>query len=217
MTGTLRAWVLGLVVTAWVTLPSSAEVNEDRRYIEVEGSAFVSVEPDVLVWVVWIEARGPDPKRLREAFDQQVEALRDASDDADIDDADLTVGRPALTVEDDAVARRYVYRAKSVAVQRDVDELDDALEAWVESGLRFDVAARRTDEEQLRDGARRDAVASAHDKATAMAESLDARVGRPLRVTAVRDADGAGPPFLAGWKPGAIDIVERVVVRFELE
>ena len=216
---------------------ASAAAEPEMRYIAVTGTATISVPPDFVEWRVTLMDEGPDAAAIKEANDRRAEAIAELADDLRVDEADFQTG--SVSVErryrrdrdsNEQVFVGYRIQRKVVLLQRDLKAFDDFFAGVTRGGSSFRMSPRSTKEKELRWQARLDAVAVARKKAVAMAEVLDATVGRPLRVIAdeprrfdpmisneIRGLGETQPKPAGNYRPGEIDFSATVSARFELK
>lgn len=236
-----------LLVLVWVVgsgvFVAEADAAEEPPYIEVTGTASISVPPDFVEWRVKLMDEGPDAAAIKKANDYRAEAIAELADDLRVDEADFETGSVSVerryrwnTDSREQVFTGYRIQREVVLRQRDLEAFDDFLTGVTGGGNSFTMSPRSTKEKELRWQARLDAVAVARDKAVAMAGVLDATVGRPLRVSAVapfssaprfalssalsntaRSSDDVLPELVGDYRPGEIDFSATVSARFELK
>ena len=213
----------------------AAAAEEAPRTVSVQGEAEVRVVPDRAVVRLGAEARAPGLENARKRVDETAARLLALMDELDIDrDAVSTTGLQ-VRPEYDWRPERGEQQLKGYFVARqfeirldDLDKLGEVIDGSIKLGVNQATppelgSSRRA---ELRREALALAAEDARRNAQALAEALDAAVGRPVRVSASDAGQPRPVPMRARarasaaaadtFTPGEVGIVVRVHAEFEL-
>ncbi len=228
------AW-LSVVFTAVI----SAEEHQAARVISVAGTAEMKTAPDHVVWTVTLTDFNTDMRKAKQSNDAKIEAVLDLRRDLDINDQDIETGQLSIRREyergkygERGAFRHYVVSRNVTIRQRDLrrfDEYVDELVASSEMEVGFSFESSQIHE--IRAATRLKALAVAKEKAAAMAQVVDADLGRVLTI----HEHSPNQPFASPMSnaafthspppvdvasdrfvPGAIRVQISVYVTFEL-
>jgi uncharacterized protein len=231
---TRMVMILAAVSVAGCEMTTPVDSPDSRAHVMVQGEARLEVVPDELNVRLTVEATDEDMSAASDSVTRRINAALDAIRAAGVEDADLRALTVQISPVYDWVERTQVFRGHRVS--RSVEFKLRALEPWPEL-VEALVAARvdridsvtpgRSDAEQLRRGALRDAVADAEDRARVLAEAAGATLGRAWMVTeqgrgyaaprmesAMLRNDDAGA---AQWEAGTITITASVQATFLMD
>lgn len=221
-----------------------AYAEEDpKRWIQVSGEGEVLVVPDEAIIRCGITLRGKTLEKVKEDCDEKSAALSKALQALGIAEDGITKSAysysPYRGKGRDTYSGYQVNRNFSIKTD-DVDKLGLLLNAVAEAGINQidDVELKSSKREQHEDEALKLAARRARQKGQVLAESLDAKLGRALRIHeessyAYGGGFGGGDPFAAGggadpfaapagaqagptYAAGMIKIEATVNVSFEL-
>jgi uncharacterized protein YggE len=200
------------------------------RLVTVTGDATVAVAPDTAIIRIGVTSQGKDARAASEANAKQMTAVLNAIKANGIDARDIQTSRLSLQPQYDAskpgAARLTGFQVTNqVTVRiRDIGKLptilDHAIAAGANemSGIEFVVSQQS----QLLDQARGEAIADAHRKAVLYAQAAGAKVGRVVAIT----DEGASPPprpVMQALRAGAVPVAPgeqtlraSVTVSYEL-
>ena len=253
MTRTLIIALAVLLVFAGVACAQSGS-----RLITVTGEAQVNVVPDKIEVSVGVQACGDTPAEAKSKQDAIVNKVLAVADKLKIDrrnvqtdNLEIDLVKPEVydwrVCVEDKDPRRYGARQMIRFTLSDVKKLEPLLARSLEAGaIRvIGVDFQTTELRKYRDQARSMAIKAAKEKAVAMAEGLDQKVGRPYSITeqptygrdwyyygswwwgqsggsstanAVQNVSAAsGAGSVEGVSLGQIAVTAKVNVSFELE
>ena len=178
--------------------------------IHVSGQSKISIEPDLAILNLGVEAMQPSVSEAREEAAMAMNAVMEAMKNAGVEDKDIQTRRFNIRAERDwqEVTENGVRTSKSVLVgyrvnntltvkARDLDNLDDLIDSAVEAGgdaIRFDGLNFTTEDlSSVTAQLREDAVNDAKSKAEHFAELADVSLGNIIFIS-----DGTVASPLAG-------------------
>lgn len=225
-------WLAGACLACFAV---AAMAEEAPRTVSVQGEAEVRVVPDRAIVRLGAEARAPGLENARKRVDDTAGRLLALTDKLDIDrDAVSTTGLQ-VRPEYDWRPERGEQQLKGYFVARqfeirldDLDKLGDLIDGSIKLGVNQATppelsSSRRA---ELRREALALAAEDARRNAEALAEALDAAVGRPVRVSASESGQPRPMPMMArsmeasaaadSFTPGEVGVVVRVNAEFEL-
>ncbi|MFK7789837.1 MAG: SIMPL domain-containing protein [Phycisphaeraceae bacterium] len=165
--------------------------KEESPKIVVEGEAEVLLEPDYIEWVVDIRTRDQVPKIARTVNNRILESLLDIADKADIGKKDIFYGDPMYEqefgmnsrnepdIED--YSRTEVYR-RVVMIMRDMDELDEMIDAVQPLGVIYSIRRKSTLYDATVRRVKTQALKNARMKAIEQAAALGQNIGKAIDV-----------------------------------
>ncbi len=218
-----------------------AQGEEPVRSISVFGTVETMTAPDRIVWSIGLTDTNVSLQVAKQANDENIKAVVALREQLGIDEGDLETGQLNVhrEYERDQYGQRgnfkhFVVTRNATIVQRDLKRFDEFLDALLSSAemeVNFNFESSRIHE--IRAETRLKALATAKDKAEAMAKVVGAKLGRPItinespqenpwqshvlsntiQVQSTPSADLATESFV----PGAISVQVTVYATFELE
>ena len=214
--------------------------DDVRRHVAVTGTATVEVVPDEMNWTLNVTTRGQDVANVAGTHDEKVAGVITFLKDHGIAEKKIRTSRISLSENWTYQNRNRVMDGYigSTTMTFESDELEKYRELWIGlanlkdvsvAGVGFDTSERirHQNQQRLR------AVGAAREKAEALAEALDVRLGPPISLTEDAAASEGYPrPLMASnrvafegaargpgdssMSPGTITIRTRVQATFEL-
>jgi uncharacterized protein YggE len=225
----MRNLFIAFIATIIAALPVQAGAAE--KLVTVTGEAMVSVAPDMAVIRIGVTSQGKSAREASETNAKQMTSVLAAIKKSGIADRDVQTSRlslqPRYDTSQSGTARLLGFQVTNqVTVKiRKVDNLPSILDRAITaganemSGIEFVVSQQS----QLLDQTRAEAVADARRKAEIYAKAAGAKLGR---VVAIRD-EGASPPphpVMRAMRAGAVPVEPGeqtlradVTVSYELE
>ncbi len=215
------------------------------RFVTVTGTAEVKVVPDEVVLVVGITTANTNLSVAKKDNEARAKKVNDTASKFKIDPKDIQTSQIGINP-------RYEYRNNSNVFTgyevnrtvsftlRNVANFEDFLSAILEGGVNSvsSIQFRTSELRKHRDKARSLAIIAAREKAAALAEGLDQKIGKPISIeenydrwqswygaTAMRGLatqnvmvqdSGGGLESEESFSPGQISVNASVTVRFEL-
>jgi uncharacterized protein len=219
---------------------AAAEEQRLQRSISVSGTVETQTAPDQIVWRIHLTDTDKDLLKAKRANDDKVKAVVALREKLGIAVGDLEADHVSISREYERDQHGYQGQFKHFLVsrsvtirQRDLKRFDEFLDTLVSTGeMEVNFSFESSHVHQVRAETRLKALKMAKDKATAMAESVGAKLGRVLTINE-RAKDGgwqnglsngafvesAPPVDVASDKfvPGAIKVQVTVYATFELE
>lgn len=233
----MRTALLALLLLSFCTLPALAQDATTPR-ISVTGKAITKVVPNQMRWQIAIRVEGKELSKAAELHTKTVNTLLEFLDDEDIPEdqvqtTHMSFGEKWANGKTSFGRTKTGYQATSQVVFT-ISDFDQYLPLWTGlahiDGINVNsVLFDHSDRNELREKTRIKALLAAKRKAKAMAETLDAQIGKPLLIQ-----EGASPqPYAArganamvaadfasgsndGLAVGKIKIQETVTTVFEL-
>lgn len=221
---------------------STATHAQDRpthiRTVEVIGQGEVSVVPNEVVMNLGVESTNMSLEQAKRENDSRVQQLIKSLRDAGVAERDIQTANINIEPQYDyrADGRQFLgfmVRRNVTAKIKDVSKLEDVTSRVVSAGITsiFNYEYRTSDEKKLELDARAKAVASAKEKAEALAKELGLKIikaysvveeayGRPIPVYrgGAMEASMSSRPTDAGtFALGEITISSNVRVIFEVQ
>ncbi|MFN3165990.1 MAG: SIMPL domain-containing protein [Phycisphaeraceae bacterium] len=193
-------WVCGVLLASLAWFASGQVVEGPREVIEVEGYAFALLEPDYAEWTVQIVTRDKAPQIALELNDALMQSLLKIAKSADVDEKDITKGRPAVEQvfresQDDRAFGPYeatkVQRQITFAMH-DLDAFEDALLDIHKLGVVYRVRYKSSAYEKTVARVKREALLDAKQQARDQAKAIGQAVGPAVRVDVVQGYLGGG-------------------------
>lgn len=185
----LAVWVC--VLTAFSASVSASPDDEHPSKIVVVGAAEALLEPDYIEWVVDIRTRDEVPRIAREANHRIFELLLDIAKKANIDKSDISRGEVSYEQQFrvnsgnppdiDDYSRTNVHR-RVVLVMRDMDELDEMIDAVHPLGVIYAVHRKSSRYDETMRRIKAQALKDARQKAVEQATALGQNVGKAIDV-----------------------------------
>lgn len=221
---------------------ATAQDQAPVRSISVTGTMLTKTAPDQILWSIQLTDRDPEMQKAKAANDQRVEAVLALRDKLGVAPGDLETGTVNIRREyhEDNRGRRGDFKnflvSRSVTIrQRDLkrfDEFLDNLVASTEMEVSFSFDSSTIHE--VRAETRLKALKIAKDKASAMAETVGAKLGQVLTISEhAPGSSGRGGHMAQNYVsytpspgvdissdrfvPGAISVQVTVYATFELE
>ena len=217
-----------------------AEEQRPQRSISVSGTVETQTAPDQIVWRIQLRDTDKDMLKAKRANDDKVKAVLALRDKLGIVAGDLETDHVSVSREYERDQHGYQGQFKHFLVsrnvtirQRDLKRFDEFLDTLVATGeMEVNFSFESSHVHQVRAETRLKAMKMAKDKATAMAESVGAKLGRVLTISErAKDGgwqngasnsvfvDSTPPVDVASDKfvPGAIKVQVTVYATFELE
>jgi hypothetical protein len=247
--------LLMLLITITLSAAPAAaqtESTQDRaepRLITVAGEAVVKVVPDEVVLTLGVESSDKQLRRARSLNDERVKQVLAAAEQLGIPAKDIQTDH--ISIEPryrDSYEQRdfigYFVRQTIVITLKDVAQFENLLTDVLDAGANYvhGIQFRTTELRKHKDEARALAIKAAREKAGALAQELDQKVGRPYAIredqegwgsgynswwggagglgmtqNVVQNAGNAGAEMDGALAPGQISVTARVTVSFELE
>lgn len=240
--------IIGVLVVVMVVLgvlPAWAEGSS----ITVTGDADVRVVPDEVVITLGVETWDKDLTVAKKSNDSRVEKVLAVTQEFGIDAKHVQTEyiniEPRYRFEyEKSEFIGYFVRKTIVVTLKDISKFEDLLTRFLEAGANYvhGVEFRTTELRKYRDQARALAIKAAQEKATALAEGIGLKVGKPTGIhedqtgwwssynswwgerwgsqmaqNVVQNAGDAPSTIEGGFAPGQIRVNARVTVSFELE
>jgi uncharacterized protein YggE len=238
---------LGVAPAAAQTAPP--QDRAEPRLITVTGEAVVKVVPDEVVLTLGVESSDKQLRRARILNDERVKQVLAAAEQLGIPAKDIQTDH--ISIEPryrDSYEQRdfigYFVRQTIVITLKDVSQFEDLLTDVLDAGANYvhGIQFRTTELRKHKDAARALAINAAREKAVALAQELDQKVGKPYAIR--EDQEGWGSGYNSWWgsagglgmtqnvvqnagntgmemdgalAPGQIGVTARVTVSFELE
>lgn len=210
--------------------------------LTVRGSGEVSAVPDRAIVLMGVEARSEKAADAQSQASRTVKAILDAIEETGVPRKNMTTARLNLSPEiekvrqghsvSSAVSRIIGYRASNV-VHIDIERINligPVIDAAIAAGANRleNLSFGLKDDAQLQLAALRQAMANARQKAQAMAETLDLRLGRIIGITEegvhsirplvhMQRMGSVASETATPVEPGRIRVTAAVVVTFHIE
>ena len=229
---------LSIVTLALLAVPETLAEEFDVPHVVAYGTATVEVSPNQMRWRLNVRNMDPTSMGAAKSHETTVAAVLDFLKQSKIAEGTIQTSRMQLGENWDysrSERRRNGYYA-STDVQFTLVDLARYASLWIGlSGIQGvlvnEVSLDHADRIQFQNDARIKAVLAARDKAKAMAETLDARIGDPLIVeeelegyqsqapSNLNSVQMQGDPGSVdiSLAPGSIPIRARVKVLFHLQ
>jgi uncharacterized protein len=248
------AFVAFLATVTLGVAPAAAQTEspQDRaapRLVTVTGEAVVNVVPDEVVLTLGVESSDKQLRRAKSLNDERVKQVLAAAEKLGIPAKDIQTDH--ISIEPryrDSYEQRdfigYFVRQTIVITLKDVSQFEDLLTDVLDAGANYvhGIQFRTTELRKHKDAARALAINAAREKAVALAQELDQKVGKPYAIR--EDQEGWGSGYNSWWgsagglgmtqnvvqnagntgmemdgalAPGQIGVTARVTVSFELE
>lgn len=239
-----RSLLVFSALLCWLPFSSkSAHANPElapiERHITVTGTAVTRTTPDTVVWHVTLTTTNKNLVRAKDQSDSQVQAILATTRELglkpdDVQTGFLDVGREYEEGEYGQWGdfKHFRMTRQVTITQRDTSQFDAVLTGLIKSS---DMEVRYTLEssqiQEIQATTRLKAVTSAREKATAMANALDAEIGEVMDIYEHADmgygrlaansvlemGHAGGMDSMGTFAPGSIDVEVSVGVRFELK
>ena len=245
--------MLLITITLWAA-PAAAQTTppQDRaepRLVTVTGEAVVNVVPDEVVLTLGVESSDKQLRRAKSLNDERVKQVLAAAEKLGIPAKDIQTDH--ISIEPryrDSYEQRdfigYFVRQAIVVNLKDVSQFENLLTDVLDAGANYvhGIQFRTTELRKHKDAARALAINAAREKAVALAQELDQKVGKPYAIredqegwgsgynswwgnaggfgmtqNVVQNAGNAGMEMDGALAPGQIGVTARVTVSFELE
>ena len=221
-----------------------AQEPTTSRMISVSGTAVAKITPDLIVWHLSLLDTDKDLRTAKQRNDEKIKRIFALRDDLSVSDGDLQTGRVSVRRinkldphgnRTDEFQHFEIRRSVSIW-QRELKRFDEFLEELVSSAdMDASFSWESTKIHEVRADTRLKALRAAKDKAQAMAEVVDAKVGSVIRIdehppsgdwrssmltnTAFIHRGGVPTADVASGTsaPGAIEVKVTVYATFELE
>lgn len=214
----------------------------DVPHVAVFGTAVIEVVPDEMHWTLFVKTQGPEIAAVAETHDHKVAGVIAFLKDRSIDEKTIQTSRITLS-------ENWVYRDRdrvldgyiaSTTVVFESGKLDQYRDLWIGVANLKDVSVNSvafdtSERIKHQNNSRLQAVRAAKEKAVALAEALDSKVGEPLVIDEVMapSVDFSGQagsansrmafagaaiaaPDASSISPGTISIQTRVNVKFRI-
>jgi hypothetical protein len=247
LTALLFALTLGAAPAAAQSAPP-----QDRaapRLVTVTGEAVVNVVPDEVVLTLGVESSDKQLRRAKSLNDERVKQVLATAEKLGIPAKDIQTDH--ISIEPryrDGYEQRdfvgYFVRQTIVVNLKDVGQFESLLTDVLDAGANYvhGIQFRTTELRKHKDEARALAINAAREKAVALAQELDQKVGKPYSIredqegwgsgynswwgsagglgmtqNVVQNAGDAGMEMDGALAPGQLGVTARVTVSFELE
>ena len=238
---------LGATPAAAQTAPP--QDRAEPRLVTVTGEAVVNVVPDEVVLTLGVESSDKQLRRAKSLNDERVKQVLAAAEKLGIPAKDIQTDH--ISIEPryrDSYEQRdfigYFVRQTIVITLKDVSQFENLLTDVLDAGANYvhGIQFRTTELRKHKDEARALAIKAAREKAVALAQELDQKVGKPYAIredqegwgsgynswwgsagglgmtqNVVQNAGNAGMEMDGALAPGQIGVTARVTVSFELE
>ena len=238
---------LGAAPAAAQTAPP--QDRAEPRLVTVTGEAVVNVVPDEVVLTLGVESSDKQLRRAKSLNDERVKQVLAAAEKLGIPAKDIQTDH--ISIEPryrDSYEQRdfigYFVRQTIVITLKDVSQFENLLTDVLDAGANYvhGIQFRTTELRKHKDEARALAIKAAREKAVALAQELDQKVGKPYAIredqegwgsgynswwgsagglgmtqNVVQNAGNAGMEMDGALAPGQIGVTARVTVSFELE
>ncbi len=234
--------IIILPVVLTLLLGTSASRGQDKpvRSISVSGTAEAKTAPDQIVWRISLSDTDKNLLKAKARSDEKVKAVLRLREKLDIGEGDLETGSVSVRREyerDDqgnrGDFRHFVVRRGITIRQRDLKRLDEFLDTLISSAeMEVNFSFGSSILREVRATTRLRALRAAKDKAAAMAEVVDSKLGRVLTINEHPPGDRS-QSFMGNtafvhstpavdlasdkFVPGAIKVTVTVYATFELE
>jgi uncharacterized protein YggE len=251
----MRCFKICLIALACVLVPLRLQAQQERarpdgrRSISVEGEAEVKVVPDRILLTLGIETSDKDLEKAKQLHDARTRAVIDAVRREGVELKDIQTDFLEIEPRWDLTPRPenfigYFVRKTVVVTQRDVPKFEEVLSVALASGVNYvlGVQFQTSELRKHRDEARALAIKAAREKAVALADQLNQRVGNPIEISevsnrwyswygrswwgsrqgsqyqnVVQNVGGDAFPEDGVLSPGRISVTASVRVIFELQ
>lgn len=228
-------WLLSLGVA------SAEEVKLSPRHVSVTGTAVARAQPDTVVWQITVRRTHRELAQAQADCDETVKQVLALRPELKLKPDEAQTGY--LSIEKifdrdkmgNPTSFRHFQAVRTVTLrQRDTSRFDSVLARLVEAAdVEVSYHLESSEYHPLRAKTRLEAVKAAREKALAMTELLDAKLGRVLRIAEPQETWGshsfasnasfaaprqAEPDEAPGtFAAGAIEIRVSIEVVFEIE
>jgi uncharacterized protein YggE len=242
----MKKIIFSLLLLAGFTSISLAQGYDPRRTISVSGDAEVKVAPDEVVISLAVETNNMDIDKAREENDQKVSAVLAMAKKMGIEDkymqTDYLSVEPRYDYYNNSSERQRkflgYYMTKNITLTlKDITKFEKFVAEALKLGTNYirGMDFQTTELRKHRDAARLMAIRAAKEKATALANELGQKVGKPITISegtpaipvfkAARNAmalnavasDDSSAEGSSSVAAGQIEIKANVSVTFELE
>ncbi len=251
----MRHIKINLVALACMLVPLQLQAQHEaarpdgKRSISVEGEAEVKVVPDRILLTLGIETSDKDLEKAKQLHDARTRAVIDAVRREGIDPKDIQTDYIEIEPRWDTTPRPenfigYFVRKTVVVTVRDVPKFEQDLSVALASGVNYvlGVHFQTSELRKHRDDARALAIKAAREKAVALADQLNQKIGSPLEIAEIsnrwyswygrswwgsrqgyqtqnvmQNVGGDMPTEDGVMSPGRISVTASVRVVFELQ
>lgn len=238
----LWSWLASFVlVTSSVQLVAEDRIVLSPRHVAVTGTAVTRVQPDTVVWHVQVRRTNKELAKAQTECDETVRKVLALREELKLKNEDVQTGYlSAQKVYDrdqygNQTSFRHFQIERTITLkQRDTSRFDHVLGRLVAAAdVEVSYSLESSAYFEQRAKTRLDAVKAAKQKATAMCELLDAKLGRALRISepveswgqvqGISNAAFSGPRQAEAddapgtFAPGAIEVRVSVEVAFEID
>ncbi len=207
----MRTCLIALVaMIAWMGWMTTAQAADPQpRTISTSGTAIVYVTPDQVVVTFGIETFDADMDKATSANNSAAAKLVAAIKGLGVEEKYVQTDRLEVQIayhfaeeQRNKIAGYYARRSYSVKL-KDVKLFNKLIETGLKNGANqlHGVDFQTTEIRKYRDQARQMAIKAAKEKAVALANELDCKVGKPLTIT-----EGS-----AGYSIGNLNVSRNVV------
>lgn len=238
-----------VLMPVWARAQYNAARPDARRSISVEGEAEVKVVPDRILLTLGIETSDRDLEKAKQLHDARTRAVIDAVQRQGVEAKDTQTDYLEIEPRWDTTPRPenfigYFVRKTVVVTLREVPKFEAVLSASLASGANYvlGVHFQTSELRKHRDEARALAIKAAREKAVALADQLNQKVGSPIEIAelsnrwyswygrswwgsrqgyqsqnVMQNAGGDMPADDSVLSPGRISVTASVRVVFELQ
>ena len=234
------------LLTGWA-MGDDPQPTAEAATISVSGEAEVRIMPDEVILHLGIETSDKVLSTAKQQNDRIVAKVLALAEQYDIPPEHVQTDYIQIEprYNDGYTQREFVgyFVHQTVAITlHDLTKFEDLLSALLESGVNYvhSIEFRTTDLRTYRDEARELALQAAREKATAMAATLDQKLGAPRTIqeeanswwsgygsgwwgrwggmtqNVVQEVGGNYTEFDSGLAPGQISVTARVAVSFAM-
>jgi hypothetical protein len=243
-----------LITVTIAAIPAAAQTtapqdHADPRLVTVTGEAVVKVVPDEVILTLGVESSDKQLRPAKSLNDERVKTVIAAAQKLGIPAKDIQTDH--ISIEPryrDSYEQRdfvgYFVRQTIGITLKDVSQFENLLTDVLDAGANYvhGIQFRTSELRKYKDEARALAIQAAREKAMALAEELDQRVGQPYSIredqegwwsgynswwgspgglgmtqNVVQNASNAGAEMEGALAPGQLSVNARVTVSFELE
>jgi uncharacterized protein YggE len=211
-----------LIAVTLGAAPAAAQTAPPQDYaalrlVTVTGEALVNVVPDEVVLTLGVESSDKQLRRAKSLNDERVKQVLAAAEKLGIPAKDIQTDH--ISIEPryrDSYEQRdfigYFVRQTIVITLKDVSQFENLLTDVLDAGANYmhGIQFRTTELRKHKDEARALAIKAAREKAVALAQELDQKVGRPYAIR--EDQEGWGSGYNSWWgSAGGIGMTQNVV------
>ncbi len=179
-----------LPVMCFVGSLTAVGEDEPLRTISVSGTVETKTAPDQILWQISLTDTDANMRKAKEKSDKKVESVTALRQKLRVRDGDMETGNVSIRREYERAqhggrgAFKHFVVTRSISIrQRDLSRFDEFLDALVSSAdmeVNFNFESSQIHE--IRAETRLKALRAAKEKAKAMAEAVDAKLGKVITI-----------------------------------